>query len=128
MLNRLLLACGKASVDLTNVLVEVFDSKGVLYASRSIDYTTLTSVTLDASMGSSLSDTHSLGRLRVTLSDGAVGEAEATSSGNSRYSAEVRMNANGETIGLKAQSVYTYMPQIPGMEYQTTTTLTKLSS
>ena len=126
MLDRLLAACGGGKgVDLSKLFVEVLDRDGRVYGSATVDYGTLTSVTLDNGFGSF--PPHTLVSARVTLSDGKVHSASSSSQGNSKYTAEIRFTAAGQSVGLLFSNINTYMGgQIPGMEYSWSTSVSKL--
>lgn len=125
MLDRVLLACGGTGVDLSKLFVEVLNGSGRVYGSATVDYGSLTSVTLDSGFGSAVP--HTLRTARVTLSDGKVYNAEPVTGVNSTYKAELRFTAGGKTVGLLFYNVNTYNgPQIPGMEYSWSTSVSKL--
>lgn len=125
MLDRLLTACGGGKgVDLSKMLVEALDRNGAVYGSATVDYWSLTSVTLDSGFGSSVP--HTLSTARVTLSDGKVYSAQSSGSG-SIYTAEIRFTAAGQAVALRFNNPNTYMGgQIPGMEYSWSTSVSKL--
>lgn len=125
MLDRVLLACGGTGVDLSKLFVEVLDGSDRVYGSATVDYGSLTSVTLDSGFGSGPSNF--LDTARVTLSDGKVHSVTATSETGTTKSAELRFTAGGVSVGL-AFSGYC-MPSgmpIPGMEYKWETRVGKL--